>query len=76
MNPGAPCKCRAVETQENQPQVSPRFPRPWKSLRDSHIPTAPTTMLPFAQKSQVKTTERSPNIHHQPDFTPSGSFLD
>jgi hypothetical protein len=35
-------KWRAVDAEENQPQVSLSAHRPWKSLRDSHIPTAPT----------------------------------
>jgi len=35
-------KWRAVDAEENQRQVSLRAHRPWKSLRDSHIPTAPT----------------------------------
>jgi hypothetical protein len=33
----------AVESLENQPQVFHPSHRPWKSLRDSHIPTAPAT---------------------------------
>jgi hypothetical protein len=35
-------KCRAVDTEENQEQVSLRVHSPWKSPRDSHIPTAAT----------------------------------
>src|SRR6185312_4929081 len=33
-------KCRSVESLENQKQVFHPSHRPWKSLRDSHIPTA------------------------------------
>ena len=33
-----------MESLENQRQVSHPFHRPWKSLRDSHIPTASTTV--------------------------------
>jgi hypothetical protein len=33
----------AVESLENQPQVFHPSHRPWKSRRDFHIPTAPTT---------------------------------
>jgi hypothetical protein len=36
-------KCRAMESLENQDQVFHPSHRPWKSLRDSHIPTASTT---------------------------------
>ncbi len=36
-------KCRSVGNAENQSQVSPVAHRPWKSLRDSHIPTASVT---------------------------------
>jgi hypothetical protein len=32
-----------VENEENQTQVSLVSPCLWKSLRDSHIPTAPAT---------------------------------
>ena len=35
-------KWRAVDAEENQQQVSLSAHRPWKSLRDFHIPTAPT----------------------------------
>ncbi len=31
-----------MESLENQPQVFHPFHRPWKSLRDSHIPKGPT----------------------------------
>jgi hypothetical protein len=64
------------KTRENQTQVSLVFPRPWKSLRDFHIPTAPMTMLPFRTKTHSQNHRKEPNIHDQPDFTPSGSFLD
>ncbi len=40
-------KCRAVDAEENQQQVSLSAHRPWKSLRDSHIPTAPMTIPLF-----------------------------
>jgi len=36
-------KCRSVDQEENQTQVSLLAHRPWKSLRDSHIPTASAT---------------------------------
>jgi hypothetical protein len=38
-----PWKCRAVDAEENQQQVFLRGHSPWKSLRDSHIPTAATS---------------------------------
>ena len=40
-------KCRAVEALENREAVSHRSHRPWKSLRDSHIPTAANTITYF-----------------------------
>ena len=43
-------KWRAVDAEENQQQVSLSAHRPWKSLRDSHIPTAPTTQSYSTQK--------------------------
>jgi len=48
---------------------------PWKSLRDSHIPTAPAPVPFLSESEQEKATERSP-AERQPDFIPSGSFLD
>jgi hypothetical protein len=72
----APWKCRAVENQENLNQVSLRFPPPLEiAARFPHFHRADDD-VPFFNETKVKTTERSPNIHHQPDFTPSGSFLD
>jgi len=35
-------KCRPVESLEIQPQDFHPSPRPWKSLRDSHIPKRTT----------------------------------
>ena len=40
-------KCRPVETQENQNQVSLASHRPWKTLPVFHIPTASTNPLPM-----------------------------
>ena len=37
-------KCRLVESLENQKPVFHPSHHPWKSLRDSHIPTASTTV--------------------------------
>lgn len=37
-----PWKCRVVDAEDNQLQVFLRAHSPWKSLRDSHIPTAAT----------------------------------
>jgi hypothetical protein len=52
--------------EENQQQVFLLFHRPWKSLRDSHIPTASTTIL---LSFELKPKERNP-AHH---LSPSGS---
>jgi hypothetical protein len=45
-------------------KTKPRFPfvspGPWKSLRDSHIPTAPAVALFINRKQIRKTQERSP----------------
>ena len=43
-------KCRAVDAEENQNQVSLGAHRPWKSLCDSHIPTASMTAFVPLQK--------------------------
>jgi len=45
-----------MESEENQNQVSLASHSPWKSLRDSHIPTAPTTS-PFTKKQPKKQRE-------------------
>jgi hypothetical protein len=70
---GAPWKCRAVGNEENQNQVSLLSHRPWKSLRDSHIPTAPM-MVPCENRTE-KPKERSP-AYYQPQFIPSGPSFD
>ena len=57
-------KCRTVENEENQNQVSLVFHRPWKSLRDSHIPTTQTTILPFPNQNQK--TRKEPQLRRKP----------
>ena len=64
-----PWKCRAVENEENQTQVSLVSPCLWKSLRDSHIPTAPATAVFLTGISIRKTQERSP-AHRKPELYP------
>ena len=54
-----------VENEENQNQVSLVFHRPWKSLRDSHIPTTPTTILPVP-KSKPKNQKGAPATQKAP----------
>ena len=55
-----------------------RFPfvshRPWKSLRDSHIPTTPTTILPFPNQNQK--TRKEPQLLKKPQPPSSGSSFD
>ena len=67
-------KCRTVENEENQNQVSLVFHRPWKSLRDSHIPTTPTTILPFPNQNQK--TRKEPQLRRKPQPPSSGSSFD
>src|SRR5437868_12340892 len=50
-------KCRAVEGVEIQTQDSHASHRPWKSLRDSHIPTR-TTIPPIL----IQGPERDPKM--------------
>ncbi len=56
-----------------------RFPfvshRPWKSLRDSHISTTPTTILPFP-KLKIKKTRKEPQRLKKPQPPSSGSSFD
>ena len=61
-NRGAPWKCRAVENEENQNQVSLVSHRPWKSLRDFHIPTAPMTSSYSDPKNEPKIQRKEPGI--------------
>ena len=67
-------KCRTVENEENQNQVSLVFHRPWKSLRDSHIPTTPTTILPFPNQNQK--TRKEPQLRRKPQPPSSGLSFD
>ncbi len=62
------------KTRKTKPRFPCLSPRPWKSLRDSHIPTAPT-MMPLLNENQSHNYRKEPDIHVRPDFTPSGSFL-
>ena len=50
-----------VESLENQDQVFHPSHRPWKSLRDSHIPTASTTVPIYKDKTQARLKTASPN---------------
>ena len=63
-------KCRAVEAVENRTAVSHRSHRPWKSLRDSHIPTAPTNWM----EGPIKTNKKGDAARTDPYF--SGSSFD
>ena len=87
MKRGERWKCRAVENEENQPQVSLFSHRPWKSLRASHIPTAPTTPwksgnpktgFPLSHGSGFSLTNqnRKEAWRRIASLPPSGSFLD
>src|SRR5260370_10937183 len=49
----------AWKTRKTKPRFPFVFPSPWKSLRDSHIPTAPA-MFVFPGKTNPKTQERNP----------------
>jgi hypothetical protein len=68
---------RAVEMTGDGKQGNPnnRFPfvsqRPWKWLRGSHIPTAPTTILSPSQFNLRKEPQPRPSPH-----TPAGSSFD
>jgi heterodisulfide reductase subunit A-like polyferredoxin len=51
-------KCRPVESLEIQRQDFHPSPRPWKSLRDSHIPTRATISLIICRGTQDQTSEK------------------
>ena len=63
-------KCRPVETQENQNQVSLASRRPWKTLPVFHFPTASTNPILMPNPKR-----KDPNLT-RPHYLPSGSFLD
>ena len=63
-------KCRPVETQENQNQVSLASHRPWKTLPVFHFPTASTNPILMPNPKR-----KDPNLT-RPHYLPSGSFLD
>jgi hypothetical protein len=68
----APWKCRAVENEENQNQVSLRFPPPVEiAARFPHSHRAGDCCL-SNQKTNPKTQERSP-AERAPELHPSGS---
>jgi hypothetical protein len=54
-------------------KTKPRFPfvspSPWKSLRDSHIPTAPAIAVFLTEKQIQKAHERSP-LEREPELHP------
>ena len=58
-----------MENEENQNQVSLRFPPPLEiapRFPQSHNPTTPTTILPFP-KLKIKKPERSPSDSKSPN---------
>jgi hypothetical protein len=57
-------------------KTKPRFPfvshSPWKSLRDSHIPTAPAV---FVSQNLKKPNSRKEPLRRVASLPPSGSFF-
>jgi hypothetical protein len=61
MKPGSAVEMTgAWKTRKTKPRFPFVSPSPWKSLRDSHIPTAPAIVLFINRKQIRKTQERSP----------------
>ena len=83
-------KCRAVDGEENQKQVSPRRPRALGNrCRDFHIPAAPATtaMGKWKSKGRIPTfpqrlpcpyqiNQKRKEINPSPKPCPSGSSQD
>jgi hypothetical protein len=65
-----PWKTRKTKTRF--PFVSPR---PWKSLRDSHIPTA-SAIASSLRGKQTEKPKKGARQSASPNFIPSGSSLD
>jgi hypothetical protein len=61
-------------------KTKPRFPfvspGPWKSLRDSHIPTAPAVALFLSTENKSEKPKKGARQNAPLNFTPSGSSLD
>jgi hypothetical protein len=49
-----------MDNEENQKQVSLVIHSPWKSLRDSHISTAPAVSLIYPTKTKPRNTQCKP----------------
>jgi len=77
--PGGGRRWKTLVSRYGEFKLDIEFPtvvhRPWKSLRDSHIPTAPTIPCFSIPKQNQNPKERSP-APCLPHFTPSGPFLD
>jgi hypothetical protein len=66
-------KCRAVDSEENQKQVSHRCSQALGNRsRDFHIPAAPATSLSISKQKNKKRKEINPS----PKPCPSGSSQD
>ena len=66
---GAPWKCRAVENEENQNQVSLRFSPPFGNrCCDSHIPTAPAIAV-FLTRKPIRETKKGARQSERLNFT-------
>ena len=50
----------AWKTRKTKPRFPFVFPSPWKSLRDSHIPTAPAVFV-FLGENKSKTPRKEPS---------------
>jgi hypothetical protein len=59
-----------MDAEENQKQVSLRAHSPWKSLRDSHIPTARLLLLSAQNRFRKEAWRLVASL------PPSGSFFD
>jgi hypothetical protein len=68
MTPGSAVEMTgAWKTRKTKPRFPFVFPSPWKSLRDSHIPTAPAMAISTHRKQTQKTrkepAQRPPELY-------------
>ena len=65
----------AWKTRKTKPRFPFVSPSPCKSLRDSHIPTAPAIFY-FEPENKPEKTKKGAQQNARLNFTPSGSSLD
>ena len=70
MKPGSAVEMTGTwKTRKTKPRFPFVSPSPWKSLRDSHIPTAPAITVLVLKNQPPKTKKGAPELH-SPELHP------